>query len=77
VLPQQAEEEQAGDGGGDAPPVARVAEVVDDRSVDSSVVEAVPGGPDDRRDPCPPQVQLGQAARLREDRDLFCAATRN
>ncbi len=69
VLPEQAQEEEVGDGRGSAD-VPRVAQLVAKRRIDPRVVEVVPRGPDDGRDPGLLQVQLGQLLGLVADGDL-------
>jgi hypothetical protein len=69
VLPQQAQEVEAGNGG-DPTLVAGIADVVQERGVDPPVVEAVPRCPDDRRDPLAQKVQLGQPLWLIRDIDV-------
>ena len=69
MLPQQAQEVEAGDGG-DAACVAGIAELIEEGCVDPPVVEAVPGCPDDRRDALAQKVQCGGPVRLIRDIDV-------
>jgi hypothetical protein len=68
VLPQEAEEVEAGNVG-DAAHVPGIAQLVEDPSVDPPEVEVIPRGPDDRGHSGVPEVELGQLCGLVADGD--------